>query len=61
VAFCCRRRAHPTRHSSASRLDKEKFRQMIQTYYGMMGWDSAGVPLESTLIGYQLEWLLDVT
>jgi aldehyde:ferredoxin oxidoreductase len=49
----------PTRHSSATRLDREKFHQVIQTYYEMMGWDAAGGPLEGTLIDYQLEWILD--
>jgi aldehyde:ferredoxin oxidoreductase len=51
----------PTRHSLSTSLSGEKFHQAIQTYYGMMGWDETGRPRESTLVDFELEWLLDVT
>jgi len=48
----------PTRHSPAASLDREKFHEAIQTYYGMMGWDEVGRPRESTLVDFELDWLL---
>lgn len=48
----------PTRHSASTSLNREKFRGAMQTYYGMMGWDSAGRPRESTLLDFELEWVL---
>jgi len=48
----------PTRHSPSASLNRERFHQAIQTYYGMMGWDEAGRPRESTLVDFELEWLL---
>jgi len=51
----------PTRHSPAASLNREKFHQSIQTYYSMMGWDETGRPRESTLIDFELDWLLGVT
>lgn len=39
-------------------LDREKFRQMLDLYYQMMGWDENGVPRPATLYEYQLEWTL---
>jgi aldehyde:ferredoxin oxidoreductase len=50
----------PTRHSPSASLNREKFHKAIQTYYGMMGWDEAGRPRESTLVDFELEWLLGV-
>ena len=38
------------------RLDRERFQQMIQVYYEMMGWDAQGVPRPATLYEYELEW-----
>jgi len=49
----------PTKHSRATLLDQSKFSEAIRTYYSMMGWSLEGVPLESTLIDYELEWVLD--
>ena len=40
-------------------LDKEKFQEMIQTYYAMMGWDEAGIPRYTTLLEKHLEWVVD--
>jgi len=51
----------PTRHSPSASLNREKFHQAIQTYYKMMGWDDSGRPLESTLVDFELDWLLGVT
>ncbi len=48
----------PTRHSPSASLNREKFHNAIQTYYGMMGWDEAGRPRESTLVDFELDWLL---
>jgi aldehyde:ferredoxin oxidoreductase len=39
-------------------LDKEKFRQVTESYYEMMGWDKNGVPLDATLYDYHLEWTI---
>lgn len=39
-------------------LDKEGFREMVDFYYGMMGWDSNGKPLEETIYNYNLEELV---
>ena len=51
----------PTRHNLSTSLNRKKFHQSIQTYYGMMGWDETGRPRESTLVDFELEWLLGVT
>jgi aldehyde:ferredoxin oxidoreductase len=48
----------PTRHSPSASLDNSKFHQAIQTYYSMMGWDEGGRPRESTLVDFELDWLL---
>ena len=42
-----------------NRLDRDTFRQVIATYYQMMGWDEAGVPLPATLYDHHLEWTLE--
>jgi aldehyde:ferredoxin oxidoreductase len=41
------------------RLDRQAFREAIQTYYEMMGWDEHGVPRPGTLYDQHLEWTLD--
>ncbi|MDE0391175.1 MAG: hypothetical protein OXI57_03795 [Rhodospirillales bacterium] len=41
------------------RLDRATFRRVIDTYYQMMGWDAAGVPLPATLYDHHLEWTLE--
>lgn len=41
------------------KLDKKTFKECIKFYYEMMGWDDKGVPTESTLYDYGLEWLID--
>lgn len=46
------------RHAGAV-IDKVKFRQMIQTYYEMGGWDSQGRPTLAKLYDMHLEWLAD--
>lgn len=40
------------------KLDREKFRAAIQTYYEMMGWDENGAPRRATLYDHHLEWTL---
>ena len=42
-----------------NRLDRETFRQVIATYYQMMGWDEEGRPLPATLYDHRLEWTLE--
>jgi aldehyde:ferredoxin oxidoreductase len=32
------------------RLDREKFRQMVQEFYAAVGWDAAGRPIQNTII-----------
>lgn len=39
-------------------IDREKFREMIDFYYEMMGWDSTGKPTEATLYDYGVDELL---
>jgi aldehyde:ferredoxin oxidoreductase len=39
-------------------LSREAFQEEIDTYYGMMGWDAGGVPMEATLLDHQLDWLI---
>ena len=41
------------------KLDRATFRRVIDTYYQMMGWDAAGVPLPATLYDHHLEWTLE--
>jgi aldehyde:ferredoxin oxidoreductase len=38
-------------------IDRQEFREVIATYYQMMGWDADGQPLHATLIDHQLEWI----
>ena len=40
------------------RLDRDRFAEVIETYYEMMGWDSQGAPLRATLLDHHLEWTL---
>jgi aldehyde:ferredoxin oxidoreductase len=44
------------RHAGAV-IDREKFREMIRTYYEMCGWDSEGRPTKGKLYDLHLEWL----
>jgi len=46
------------RHAGAV-IDKAKFRQMIQTYYEMCGWDCQGRPTLGKLYDLHLEWLAE--
>lgn len=39
------------------RIDEQKFRDSINFYYQMMGWDAEGQPLPATLSDYGLGWL----
>jgi aldehyde:ferredoxin oxidoreductase len=36
-------------------IDREKFKQMIDEYYEMLGWDGQGVPRPETLINLGLD------
>jgi aldehyde:ferredoxin oxidoreductase len=36
--------------SAGRKVDRESFAQMVRLYYGFMGWDSDGVPLQDTLL-----------
>jgi len=42
----------PTLH-----IDRKEFREVIATFYQMMGWDGLGQPLPATLIDHHLEWV----
>jgi len=48
----------PIRHGrlAGTVLDREAFGEAVRTYYRMMGWDDAGVPLAATLIDHHLDW-----
>ena len=39
-------------------LDRDRFAEVIETYYEMMGWDANGIPLPATLYDQHLEWTL---
>ncbi len=39
-------------------LDRKKFEEVKQLYYAMLGWDTNGVPNQSTLIELGLDWLV---
>ena len=38
-------------------IDRKEFREVIATFYQMMGWDGLGQPLPATLIDHHLEWV----
>lgn len=40
------------------KLDRDTCRQVLQTYYEMMGWDEDGRPRPATLLDHHLEWTL---
>lgn len=40
-------------------IDREKFQEMIATYYAMMGWNQSGVPTYATLLDNHLEWVVE--
>ncbi len=39
-------------------LERAAFRDMIQTYYEIMGWDEHGIPRPATLLDHHLEWTI---
>jgi aldehyde:ferredoxin oxidoreductase len=42
------------------RLDREEFRQMLRTYYKMMGWDAeTGLPTPETCAELDVSWALE--
>lgn len=43
---------------SETSVNPEELREAIDTYYGMMGWDSEGVPLAGTLHDLNIGWAL---
>lgn len=43
-----------------AKLDRGSFREAIQLYYEMMGWDEYGVPRPATLYDHHLEWALQL-
>ncbi|MEA2524061.1 MAG: aldehyde:ferredoxin oxidoreductase [Thermomicrobiales bacterium] len=43
---------------AGTRLDRAAFRDLIRTYYRMMGWDDAGRPRYETLLDHHLEWTI---
>jgi aldehyde:ferredoxin oxidoreductase len=49
----------PSGPQAGRRLDREKFQEVIQLYYQMMGWDEQGCPLPGTLYDHHLEWTLE--
>lgn len=42
-------------------LDRGRFREVLDFYYEMMGWDEQGAPRRSTLADHHLEWAWDGT
>ncbi len=45
---------------AGSKLDLEKFRRLLDTYYAMRGWDERGVPRRSTLEKLGLSFIIPV-
>ena len=43
---------------AGAQLDRERFRQVLDAYYEMMGWDLRGAPRPATLYDHHLEWTL---
>lgn len=43
---------------SDTAVDPNELRSAIQTYYGMMGWNSEGVPIEATLHYLNIGWAI---
>jgi len=41
---------------AGAQLDRERFRQVLDAYYEMMGWDEHGAPRPATLHDHHLEW-----
>lgn len=41
-----------------TKLDREKFEEIILFYYQMMGWDEKGIPTDATLADLGLGWLI---
>jgi aldehyde:ferredoxin oxidoreductase len=39
------------------KIDKAAFDQAVELYYGMMGWDTKGMPTRAKLIELNLEWV----
>ncbi len=37
-------------------VDREAYEQAMATYYGMMGWDAAGIPTHPRLVELNIEW-----
>ncbi|MBI3761502.1 MAG: hypothetical protein HY260_06525 [Chloroflexi bacterium] len=50
--------AVPSGIHAGRKFDRARFREVIQFYYQMMGWDEAGRPLPATLYDHHLEWTL---
>jgi len=44
------------RHRGA-RIDRVKFREMLDLYYKMAGWDAEGRPTKAKLVDLNLDWL----
>lgn len=40
-------------------LDKAAFRECVDSYYAMMGWDEKGVPTADTLYDFGLDWAVE--
>ena len=38
------------------RIDPQEFQKALKTYYGMMGWDENGIPLDGKLEELELGW-----
>lgn len=41
------------------KLDRKAFRECVNTYYAMMGWDENGRPTEATLYDFGLDWAVE--
>lgn len=41
------------------KLNRDTFRECVDTYYAMMGWDENGLPAEATLYDFGLNWAVE--
>ena len=42
-----------------TRLDRQRFAEMVRVYYALMGWDERGRPRYETLVDQHLEWTVE--
>jgi aldehyde:ferredoxin oxidoreductase len=49
----------PSGPLKGKRIDRETFKDLVQLYYDMSGWDAQGRPTRGKLVELGLYWLLE--